>query len=119
MVNDAKSHETEAKKNREAIDKKNRLDGLIFDIEKTLNENKDKLAEADITATEEALTKARSALAEHAQDPEALQKATDDLIQASHKVAEILYQKAQQAGQPSSEDKSSEEQGPIDTEINE
>ena len=119
MVQDAKAHETEDKKNREAIDKKNRLDGLIFDIEKTLNENKDKIAEADVTATEEALTKARTALAEHAQDPEALQKATDELIQASHKVAELLYQKAaQQTEQAPEREKPSEDQGPIDTEIN-
>lgn len=119
MVNEAKSHETEDKKNRDAVDKKNRLDGLIFDIEKTLNENKDKIAEADAKATEEALIKARTALAEHAHDPEALQKATDDLIQASHKVAELLYQKAQQGEQSPTEEKASEEQGPIDTEINE
>jgi molecular chaperone DnaK len=121
MVQEAKSHEATDRKVKEAIEKKNRLDGLVLDIEKTLKENKEKLSEADIKATEDALAKARTALVEHANDPEALQKATDDLIQASHKVAELLYQKAQQTGQTSSEQgpKESSDQGPIDAEINE
>lgn len=120
MVNDAKTHEAEDKKTREAIDKKNRLDGLILDIEKTLTENKEKLSEEDIKTTEEALVKARTALSEHAQDPEALQKATDELIQASHKVAELLYKQAQETT-PNAEENAPEqeqkEQGPIDTDI--
>lgn len=123
MVQDAKSHEATDKKVKEAIEKKNRLDGLVLDIEKTLKENKEKLSEADIKATEDALAKARTALVEHANDPEALQKSTDELIQASHKVAELLYQKAQQTGQAgqTSEQgpKESSDQGPIDAEINE
>ncbi len=121
MVNDAKAHESEDKKTREAIDKRNRLDGLILDIEKTLSENKEKLSEEDIKTTEDALVKARTALAENAQDPEALQKATDELIQASHKVAELLYKQAQEAtpndAQESSSEQKQDEQGPIDTDI--
>ena len=95
MVHDAKAHEAEDKKTRDAIEKKNKLDGLIIDIEKTVKENKDKLSEDDVKATEQALEKARTALTEHANSPEELQKATDELIQSSHKVAELLYKKAQ------------------------
>ena len=120
MVQEAKSHESEDKKNRDAVEKKNRLDGLVFDIEKTLKENKDKLSEADVTATEEALVKARAALVDHANNPEELQKATDELIQASHKVAEILYKQAQEkSGASTEQEDQKDEQGPIDTEINE
>ena len=119
MVQEAKAHEAEDKKTREAIEKKNRLDGLILDIEKTLKENKEKLSEDDIKKTEDALATARTALTEHAQDPEALQKATDDLIQASHKVAELLYKQAQEKTESNSSETAQEEkeQGPIDTEI--
>jgi molecular chaperone DnaK len=122
MVQDAKSHEAQDKKTRDAIEKKNRLDGLILDIEKTVKENKEKLSEDDIKKTEDALAQAKTALVEHAQDPEALQKATDELIQASHKVAEILYQKTQEAGTTqgnAEEKKPDQDQEPIDTEINE
>ena len=123
MVKDAQAHEDEDKKVKETIEKRNRLDGLVFDIEKTLRENKDKLTEEDVKATEEALAKAKKSLEENKDNAEELQKSADELIQASHKVAEILYKKAQEASesstsseQPSEENKDKEE--PIDADIN-
>ena len=60
---------------------------------------------------------------DHANDPEALQKATDDLMQASHKVAEFMYKQAQeqQNQQPKKQpsDQEPKEEGPVDAEINE
>ena len=51
---------------------------------------------------EKALEKAKQALKEHAENAEELQKATDELLQASHKIAEILYkEKQEQAAQGS------------------
>jgi len=125
MVKDAAEHESQDKKERETVEKRNRLDALILEIEKTLREHKDKLQEADVKATEEALEKAKTALKEHANDGDALQKATDELIQASHKVAEYLYKQGQQesgstgASDSSSDDKNNgNDQGPIDVDIN-
>jgi molecular chaperone DnaK len=104
MVKEAAEHEAEDKKAREAVEKKNRLDGLILEIEKTLNENKEKLEAADIEKTEQALADAKKALTEHANNAEELQKATDNLLQASHKVAEFLYKEAgEKAGEDTSE----------------
>ena len=133
MVQEAKSHEADDKKARETIEKKNLLDSTIIQVEKTVKENKEKLPEADVTATETAITKAKQALKDHENDAEQLQKATEELIQASHKVAEILYkQQAEQAKQDpnaqsadSESDKSAGDSsqqkgdGPIETEINE
>ncbi|MDR3645922.1 MAG: molecular chaperone DnaK [Candidatus Babeliales bacterium] len=121
MVKDAATHAAEDQKAAEAIEKRNKLDGLILDIEKTLNENKDKLPEADVTATQTALEKAKTTLKDHADNAEELTKAAEELIQASHKVAEILYKQSQgQPGEPaseSSEEKKPEE--PIDTDVTE
>ncbi len=119
MVQEAKSHEAEDKKAREAVEKRNNLDGLVLNIEKTLSENKDKLSESDIQVTQAALEKAKQALKDHADNAEELQKATDELIQASHKVAELLYKQggADQNATGSTENKNPEE--PIDAEINE
>jgi len=132
MVQEAKSHEAEDKKARETIEKKNQLDSTIIQVEKTVKENKEKLTEADVTATETAIAKAKQALKDHENDAEQLQKATEELIQASHKVAEILYK--QQAEQPkedpnaaagSKQDQSTGDasqkkgDGPIEGEINE
>lgn len=111
MVQDAKEHEAEDKRLKEVVEKRNKLDGLIIDIEKTLNENKDKLQEADVTATQQALEKAKTTLKEKADDAQALEEAANELIQASHKVAEIIYKKAQeQQGQSAPE-----QEGPINT----
>lgn len=125
MVQEAKDHEAEDKKAKEAIEKKNRLDGLIIEIEKTLKENKEKLSADDVKNTEAAIVNAKKALIDHANDAEALQKATDELVQQSHKVAEIMYKKAQ--GEPgaqapgaesSAKDKGTQSsEGPIDTDI--
>jgi molecular chaperone DnaK len=122
MVQEAKEHEAEDKKAKETVEKRNRLDGMILEVEKTLKENKDKLESADVENTEKALETAKQALKDHAENAEELQKATDALIQASHKVAEILYkEQAAQAGagaehgQEDAEEKKDEE--PIDAEI--
>jgi molecular chaperone DnaK len=122
MVKDAETHAAEDKKAKEVVEKRNRLDGLILDIEKTIKENKEKIPADDVTAVETALEKAKTALKEHADNSDELQKATDELLQASHKVAELLYK--QQAGSPESKpesenQKTDSEQGPIDVDIKE
>ncbi len=101
LVKEAQMHEADDKKQREAVDKRNHLDSLIMQIEKTLSENKDKLPIAEVNNVEKALEDAKKVLKEKENDAEALQKATDELMQASYKVAEILYkEKGPQAGNP-------------------
>ncbi len=111
MVNEAAAHEAEDKKTREVVEKRNRLDALIFDIEKTLNENKEKIPQADADATQAALEKAKTAVKEHANDANELQKATDELLKASHKVAELLYKQDKEV-----QEEEEKGEGPIDVE---
>jgi molecular chaperone DnaK len=92
MVKEAAEHAQEDSKLREAVEKRTRLDSLIFDVEKTLTEQKDKLSESDITATQQALEKAKAALKEHENNAEELEKAINELLSASQKVAELLYE---------------------------
>jgi molecular chaperone DnaK len=115
MVQEAKDHEESDKQTKETIEKRNRLDGIIMEVDKTLKEHKDKLEAADVTATETALEKARTVLKDHADNAEELQKATDELLQASHKVAEIVYK--EKAAQGTDEQKPSSDEGPIDADI--
>lgn len=112
MVSDAKSHEAEDRKAREAVEKRNKLDGLIAEIEKTLRDNKDKIPEQDATALQAAVDKAKATLKDQANDAAALTTATDELLQASHKVAELLYK---QKG--TDEKKDDDQQGPIEGEV--
>ena len=128
MVNEAKEHEQEDKKARDAVEKRNRLDGMILELEKTIAENKEKLDAADVQTTQDAIEKAKVALKDHADDAEQLQAATDELMQSSHKVAETLYKQAQEtqqadAAQTADQGDSQQEDTPktdepIDAEIN-
>ncbi|MET0557012.1 MAG: Hsp70 family protein, partial [Vicinamibacteria bacterium] len=96
MVQDAQAHEEEDKENREAIEAKNRADGLVYGAEKFLSENKDKLSEADVAPVNEALEQARKAIAEG--DKAAIESAVQNLEKAQHKLAEVLYQKSASGG---------------------
>ncbi len=116
MVEEAKAHEDEDKKAREAVEKRNQLDSTILDVEKTLNENKAKLSQEEITATEAALEKAKAALTEHADHAAGLQRAHDELTQASYKIAETLY-KNQSANDDASAQQAPQQDEPIDAEI--
>ena len=120
MVQEAKEHEADDKKAREKVEKRNQLDTTIVQVEKTLKENKDKLEEADIKVTEQAVETAKQTLKNHADNAEELQKATETLIQASHKVAEILYKQktTEQPQQDQAAADSGKSDEPIDAEIN-
>lgn len=120
MVQEAKSHEAEDKKAREAVEKRNHLDGVIMQMEKSLAENKDKLSADEVTSAQQAIAKAKHALIEHEKNAEALQTATEELLKSAGKLTELMYQQAQQgAGSETNDQSSSQNEGPIDADINE
>ncbi len=93
MVKEAQSHSDEDLKRRDETEARNRADTLIYTTDKTLQENKDKVPEAEAKAVEEALADARKAVEEGGK--ERIERAVQDLTKASHKLAETLYQKTQ------------------------
>jgi molecular chaperone DnaK len=96
MTKDAQAHADEDQKNRETIEGKNKLDGLIYNTEKILKENREKISEADATSLDAALANAKKAL-ESSSEASELNAAIEELTKASHHLAEIMYQKT--AGQ--------------------
>jgi molecular chaperone DnaK len=92
MVGDAQSHAEEDKKRREETERRNRADALVYTTEKTLAENRDKLASSDVEPVEAALAGLKKAL--EAGDGAAIEAATAELTRASHKLAEALYRQA-------------------------
>ncbi len=106
LVKEAQVHEADDKKMRETIEKRNHLDNLILQIEKTLSENKEKLPIAEVNDVEKALEVAKTTLKEQENDAEALQKASDELMQASYKIAEILYKDKGAQANPETENPS-------------
>ncbi len=96
MVKEAESHSEEDKQRRRQVEARNQLDSLVYNTQKTYDEHKEKLGAAEKGQLEEALTEARKAL--EGEDTEAMEKAGERLTQASHKLAEVMYQQQSQGG---------------------
>jgi molecular chaperone DnaK len=92
MVKEAEAHAAEDREKQKEIEARNRADALIYATEKTLQENKDKLPEADAAAAQKAIEEARKAVEQGGADR--IEGALQELTRVSHRVAEILYQKA-------------------------
>ena len=83
------------------VEARNQLDSLVYSTEKTFEEHKEKLAPDAIGEIERGLEGAKKAL--ESDDLTEVQKATETLSQASHKLAEVMYEGAggpAQAAQP-------------------
>ena len=92
LVKDAEAHASEDQQRREEIEAKNHLDSLVYNVEKMLNENRDKISGSDVSNLESAISEARKAMEQGGVDN--LKRATENLTKASHKLAEVMYQNA-------------------------
>jgi molecular chaperone DnaK len=90
LVKEAESHSAEDKERRQQVETRNSLDALVYNTEKTYNEHKEKLGPDDKGQLEQALAEAKKAL--ESESTADMEKATKQLEQASHKLAERLYQ---------------------------
>ncbi len=97
MAKDADAHAAEDKAKREEVEARNQLDGMVYSIEKMLREHGDKISGQERSDVETALADAKTAL--EGSDAGAMNKARENLTQASHKLAEAMY-KATSAQQP-------------------
>jgi molecular chaperone DnaK len=96
MRTEAESHAEDDRKRMEEVEARNRLDGIVYQAEKTIRENREKLAEGDIKLAEEALEDAKKAMNEGG--VARLRSATENVEKTLHKMAEELYKKAETAG---------------------
>jgi molecular chaperone DnaK len=97
MVKDADAHSEEDKKRRELIDAKNHADQLVYSLEKLLRENKDKIAEEEAKNIQAEMDNTKKAI--ESDDIDRIKSAMESLSQASHKLSEMMYQKATQQAQ--------------------
>jgi molecular chaperone DnaK len=93
MVKDAEAHAAEDRTRREVIDARNQADALAYSVEKTVNENRDRLPAGNVSGIERAIATARDAA--RGDDVAAIRAATDALQKASHAMAESLYQQSE------------------------
>jgi len=92
MTREATEHAAEDREKRRKVEVRNLADQRIYAVEKSLGEHRDKLPEKDREEIEGKVRALREAL--EADDVARIEKASADLEQASHKIAEVLYKEA-------------------------
>ena len=95
MVREAEANADSDKKRREMVETRNQAEGMIHQVEKTLKENEGKVAEADKTEAEAAVSAARAAM--EGEDSEVLKAATERLSQSAMKIGEAMYKAQSEA----------------------
>jgi molecular chaperone DnaK len=93
MAKDADAHAAEDKAQRDSIEAKNQLDSMVYQVEKMLKEQGDKISGSERGDVENAIADAKKAL--ESNDKAQMDKARETLTQASHKLAEQMYKSAQ------------------------
>lgn len=95
-VKEAEQYAEEDKKRKEKVDNKNKLDGMIFTVEKSVSDLGDKLSAEDKAQLEEAVKHAKDELA--SDDDDRIKAATEKLTQESQQIFAKVYQQAQASG---------------------
>src|SRR6266852_5270813 len=97
MRTEAEAHSEDDRRRMEEVEARNSLDGIVYQAEKMLRENREKIAEADVKKAEEAIEDAKKAVNEGGVPR--LRAAKENVERSLHKIAEELYKTAQAAGQ--------------------
>jgi molecular chaperone DnaK len=119
MVRDAEEYAEEDRKRREEAEVRNQADSLVYQTEKFLGENEDKVPEDIKSEVREALAEVKKAL--ESNDTDAIKSATERAAQVSQKMGTAIYQQAQaaqaQAQQSGADSADGSSQTPADDEV--
>src|SRR5262245_39524008 len=121
MVRDAEQYAEEDRKRREAVENRNQAESLVYQTEKFLSENEDKIPDDVKTEVKDGVAELKKAL--EGTDDAAIKASSEKLAQASQKMGAAMYAQAgQQAAASSSasdsaQDSSSDDEGVVDAEI--
>ncbi|HOD30610.1 MAG TPA: molecular chaperone DnaK [Smithellaceae bacterium] len=96
LMREAEQHAEEDKRRKELIEARNQADSMIYSVEKNIKEFGDKIDASEKSRIEDAINKTKKAM--EGDDIQAIKKAQDELMSASHKLAEAMYAKT--AGGP-------------------
>src|SRR5207253_9874777 len=96
MRREAESHAEDDRQKRELIDARNQADQMIYQMEKLLRDNKDKVTDADKAPIQAAIERVKQVAS--SDDVNAIRQAIDELQQASHAMAQHLYSQQQGTG---------------------
>jgi molecular chaperone DnaK len=106
MVRDAEQYAEEDRKRREAVESRNQAESLVYQTEKFLQENEDKVPDDVKTEVKDGVAELKKAL--EGDDADAIKAASEKLAQSSQKMGAAMYANAQAAGGSSEEGASSD-----------
>ncbi|MCL2102997.1 MAG: molecular chaperone DnaK, partial [Syntrophorhabdaceae bacterium] len=109
MVKEAEANAEEDRKHKAAVEARNHLDSLVYNTEKMLKENREKIPADVVSKVDSALEEAKEAL--KSEDESALKNAAEKLVRESHALAEHMYKQASTDG-PAAEAQGSEQEKP-------
>jgi len=95
LIKDAEVHADDDRKKRELVDARNHADALIYSTEKSIKDLGDKVDPATKSNVEQAIEKLRKAM--EGDNKDEIRRLSEELTNASHKLAEAMYQQASQA----------------------
>ena len=120
MVKDAEAHAAEDEERRKNADARNTLEQLVYQGEKLLKDNEDKISDGDKTTAEDAIKEAKDELAKEDAETADLEAKRDSLNEALQAVGTAIYSQAQEGaeGAPEgAEAPSSDDDDVVDAEI--
>lgn len=122
LVKDAEMHAEEDRKKKELVDVKNMADSLIYSTEKSIKDVGDKLDETTKSGIDQAISNLKTAM--EGEDAAEIKRLTEELTQASHKLAEAIYAKttqeqAQSASDSETASESSKDEDVVDADFEE
>ncbi|MGH7885150.1 MAG: Hsp70 family protein, partial [Thermodesulfobacteriota bacterium] len=112
MVSDAELKSEEDKKRQEQVEKRNKLDELIYRTDKSFRELEDKLSDEEKKELQEAIEDGKQAL--KSENLEKIDSATEKITKASHKIAEMMYK--QQSGNGAPQEASADDENSAESE---
>jgi molecular chaperone DnaK len=109
MVKDAEAHSEEDRKKKTLVEARNKADQMIYTTEKTLRDYGDKISSDEKKGIEEKIEKVKEAMRGESADQ--IDRSIDELMQASHKIAEEMYKQTSAQQQATSQEPPKEEKG--------
>ena len=97
MVKDAELNKEEDKKKKEIIEVRNQADSLVYQSQKSLDEMKDKIDASEAEKIQSAITALQETLKNENATKEEIEAKVKALTEASHKLAEAMYKKDENA----------------------
>jgi molecular chaperone DnaK len=115
MVRDAEQYAEEDRQRREAVENRNQAESLVYQTEKFLQENEDKVPDDVKTEVKDGVAELKKAL--EGEDADAVKAASEKLAQSSQKMGAAMYANAQAAGGSTDESTASDSSTSADDDV--